>query len=114
MGALDKDQKHLQKHEEESSSVSTDNTHLCTSLDETDECSQPNGVSGSNAPLTQQWADIGLSHNFEVRGPKYPKNRRKLLSGPTIGRLVHFDLIECSERTTRVDNIASIGACARR
>ncbi len=118
MGVLAEDKKNIQEHEEESSSViteSTDNTHLCTtSLDGTDECSQADRVNGSNAPPTRQWADIGLSHNIKVRGPKYPKNCCKILSGPAIGHLLHFDLIECSEGTTRVDNIASIGACAHR
>ncbi len=105
----------MEKHEEESlMSENTDATRSTTSLDGTDEFSQPhrNHFDG-NLPV-QQWFDTGHSHDFKVRGPTYPKNRSKLLSGPATCHLLHFDLIECDEGTVRVDNIASIGACARR
>ncbi len=116
MGILPECKGGMQKHVEEESSVmslNTDKTQSSTSLDGTDEVFQTQSNCDSNGP-TQQWADMGLYHDFKVRGPKYPKNRCKLLTGPAIGNLLHFDLIECDEGITRIDNIASIGACARR
>eukprot|EP01084_Bolivina_argentea_P271928 462837_1 len=115
IGILTEDKGNMESHEEESlMSENTDITHSTISFDGTDEFSQPHHSHfGSNSPI-QQWVDMGRSHDFKLRGPRYPKNRCKLLSGPAIGHLLHFDLIECDEGTTRVDNIASIGACARR
>jgi hypothetical protein len=62
----------------------------------------------------KQWHDARDEHDFVVRGESYLRDRVKVQAGSALCRLLSFDLFTVPDGVSRVDNIAAVGACARR
>eukprot|EP00903_Cladosiphon_okamuranus_P009850 g9360.t1 len=76
---------------------------------------EPGAPDGGKGKDTCKWQDAANIHSFLVRGPTYLQDKAKLPAGTAMCRLVGFDCFsEGSEGTTRIDHIASRGACRER
>lgn len=61
------------------------------------------------------WADASASQSFQVRGPNYMRDGRKIPAGPAVCLLLWFDIFSVtSSPTGSVEHICSQGACAAR